>query len=63
MVILPECCSAQTEEIQRVNMEDMERIGAKLLTLEEFAAYDASSCPSLVQEVCAAVAQDEMNPE
>lgn len=63
VVILPECCSAQTEEIQRVNMEDMERIGAKLLTLEEFAAYDVSSCPSLVQEVCAAVAQDETNPE
>ena len=63
VVILPECCSAQTEEIQRVNMEDMERIGAKLLTLEEFAAYDASNCPSLVQEVCAAVAQDETNPE
>ena len=63
VVILPDCCSAQTEEIQRVNMEDMERIGAKLLTLEEFAAYDVSSCPSLVQEVCAAVAQDETNPE
>lgn len=63
VVILPECCSSQTEEIQRVNMEDMERVGAKLLSMEEFASYDASNCPSLVQEVCAAVAADETHPE
>lgn len=30
-VILEGCCSAQTEEIQRVNMEDMERIGAEII--------------------------------
>jgi hypothetical protein len=44
-------------------MEDMERVGAKLLSLEAFAAYDASNAPSLVQEVCAAVAADETHPE
>ena len=63
VVILPECCSSQTEEIQRVNMEDMERVGAKLLSMEEFASYDAANAPSLVQEVCAAVAADETHPE
>ena len=63
VVILPECCSSQTEEIQRVNMEDMERVGAKLLSMEDFASYDASNCPSLVQEVCRAVAADETHPE
>ena len=63
VVILPECCSSQTEEIQRVNMEDMERVGAKLLSMEEFASYDASNAPSLVQEVCRAVAADETHPE
>ena len=30
-VILEKCCSSQTEEIQRVNMEDMERIGAEVI--------------------------------
>lgn len=30
-VIIEKCCSSQTEEIQRVNMEDMERIGAEVI--------------------------------
>ncbi len=30
-IIIEKCCSSQTEEIQRVNMEDMERIGAKII--------------------------------
>ena len=63
VVILPECCSSQTEEIQRVNMEDMERVGAKLMSLDEFAAYDNTNCPKLVQDVRNAVALDETDPE
>ncbi len=63
VVILPECCSSQTEEIQRVNMEDMERVGAKLMSLDEFAAYDSTTCPKLVQDVRNAVALDETDPE
>lgn len=34
--IIEDCTSSQTEEIQRVNLQDMERIGAEVLTLEEF---------------------------
>ncbi len=30
-IIIEKCCSSQTEEIQRANMEDMERIGAKII--------------------------------
>lgn len=30
-IIIEKCCSSQTEEIQRVNMEDMERIGAEII--------------------------------
>ena len=30
-VVIEKCCSSQTEEIQRVNMEDMERIGAEII--------------------------------
>ncbi len=63
VVILPECCSSQTEEIQRVNLEDMERVGAKLMSLDEFAAYDSTNCPNLVNQVRDAVAQDETYPE
>ena len=63
VVILPECCSSQTEEIQRVNLEDMERIGAKLLSLEEFKQYDRNCAPDFVQQVCEKVAKDSRNPE
>lgn len=63
VVILPECCSAQTEEIQRVNLEDMARVGAQLLTLEQFAAYDSASAPQLVGQVQQAVAADDTVPE
>ena len=30
-IVIERCCSSNTEEIQRVNMEDMERIGAVIL--------------------------------
>ena len=30
-IIIEQCCSSQTEEIQRANMEDMEHIGAKII--------------------------------
>ncbi len=63
VLILPECCSSQTEEIQRANLADMERVGAQMLTLKQFAAYDANSVPCLVQQVQQAVADDVTVPE
>lgn len=63
VVILPECCSSQTEEIQRVNLEDMARIGAQLMTVEEFLEYCPGNSPTTVQQVREAVAQDETYPE
>ena len=63
VIVLPECCSSQTEEIQRVNLEDMARIGAQMMTLEEFAQYNAEHTPQLVQNVQQAVAQDCTVPE
>lgn len=63
VVILPECCSSQTEEIQRVNLEDMARIGARMMSLEAFSSYDSSSAPNVVQAVREAVAQDKTEPE
>lgn len=63
VIVLPECCSSQTDEIQRVNLEDMARIGAQMMTLEEFACYDAEHTPQLVQKVQQAVARDHTVPE
>ena len=39
VAVLTDCCSSQTEEIQRVNMEDMERVGAVLLEAEDFGNF------------------------
>lgn len=63
VIILPECCSSQTAEIQQANLADMERIGAQLLTLEEFAQYTEEQSPKLVQQVWTAVEQDTTVPE
>lgn len=44
VVVLEDCCSSQTEEIQRVNMEDMRRMGAVILNSGEFIS-DYTRCP------------------
>lgn len=40
IAVLTDCCSSNTEEIQRVNMEDMERAGAVLVSAEDFLANE-----------------------
>jgi len=40
VVILTDCTSSNTDEIQRVNLEDMQRVGAKLMTAAEFLNFD-----------------------
>ena len=44
VIIIEDCCSSQTEEIQRVNIEDMRRMGALILVSDEFIK-DYSECP------------------
>lgn len=63
VIILPECCSSQTEEIQQANLADMVRIGAQMLTLEQFEAYNIDTMPQLVQQVQQAVLNDAAIPE
>lgn len=35
-VIIEDCCSSQTEDIQRANIADMKNIGAQIITSEQF---------------------------
>lgn len=63
VIVLPECCSSQTEEIQRVNLADMERVGAQMMPLKQFALYQARFAPQLVQQVQQAVMNDTAVPE
>lgn len=36
VTVLEDCCSSQTEEIQRVNLEDMRRAGAEIVRLSHW---------------------------
>ena len=62
IIIIEDCCSSNTEEIQRVNMEDMARVGAVITSAEEFlqeefVIYDYA------EEIRRRVQEDETMPE
>ena len=62
ILIIEDCCSSNTEEIQRVNMEDMARVGAVITSAEEFlqeefVIYDYA------EEIRRRVQEDETMPE
>ena len=58
-MVLTDCCSSQTEEIQRVNLEDMERAGAILMDSAAFADYG----PETVQDLSAAIRAEMLKSE
>ena len=62
IVILEDCCSSNTEEIQRVNMEDMERVGAVITRSAEFLTADYETF-DLAGEIQRKVQQDKTAPE
>ncbi|MGI6211420.1 MAG: cysteine hydrolase family protein [Anaerovoracaceae bacterium] len=43
VTILENCCSSQTETIQKSNIEDMRRIGAKILSLDTWVKSKAEN--------------------
>ena len=62
ILILEDCCSSNTEEIQRVNMEDMARIGAVVTSAAEFLA-DGFTMKNYAEEIQKRVQADETAPE
>ena len=61
-VILTDCCSSNTEEIQRVNLEDMERVGAVLHDSEAFLSEDYA-VKDLAGDIRSLVSADAAFPE
>ncbi len=48
VIALEDCCSSQTPEIQRANIDDMARIGVTIMTSDEFiSSYDADTVPDI----------------
>lgn len=62
-VVLTDCCSSQTEEIQRVNLADMERAGAILMDSAAFADYGPETVPDLSAAIRAEMLESEAVPE
>ena len=62
ILIIKDCCSSNTEEIQRVNMEDMERVGAVITSAEEFLS-DKFEMKDYAAEIQKRVQEDETAPE
>ena len=63
VIILSDCTSAQTEEIQRVNLEDMARMGALIWTTETLRAYHPEDVPDLAAAIRSDIlSQSEQNP-
>ena len=63
VVILEDCCSSQTEEIQRVNIEDMRRMGAVISNSEEFRSYGPDTVPPLSRNIYREILQGSQAPE
>ena len=63
MCIRDSCCSSQTEEIQRVNLQDMERVGAILMDNAAFAGYGPETVPDLSAAIRWEMAQEDISPE
>jgi len=62
ILIIEDCCSSNTEEIQRVNMEDMARVGAVITSAEEFL-QDDFAVTDYAAEIQKKVQADETAPE
>ena len=62
IIIIEDCCSSNTEEIQRVNMEDMARVGAVITSEEEFL-QDEFVIYDYAEEIRRRVQEDEAMPE
>lgn len=62
IVIIEDCCSSNTDEIQRVNMEDMERVGAVITTGTAFLENDFM-VEDYAAEIQKKVSEDGTAPE
>ena len=62
ILIIENCCSSNTEEIQRVNMEDMARVGAVITSAEDFLK-DGFEITDYAAEIQKRVQEDETTPE
>lgn len=62
-VILQDCCSSVTQEIQDANLADMARIGVQLITSAQFEDYRDAAAEENVQAILEKVEASDVAPE
>lgn len=63
VVILTDCCSSATQEIQDANLADLQRIGAKLMTSAQFERYQKGSVENIAQSILEEIENSDHAPE
>mgnify|MGYP001725567083 CR=1 FL=1 len=51
VVVVEDCCSSQTEDIQRANIADMARMGALIMSESEFESYDETTVEDMAEVI------------
>ncbi|WP_304509276.1 cysteine hydrolase family protein [Anaerotignum sp.] len=63
VVILEDCCSSQTVEIQRANIDDLQRMGAVIMNSIEFEHYQITTVSDLHEQIRREMVHDNYHPE
>lgn len=63
VVVLKDCCSSATEEIQNANIADMERMGAVIMSAADFENYNENTVKDLTPEILDEIESEDCPPE
>lgn len=63
VVILEDCCSSQTPEIQRANIDDLRRMGAVIMKSAEFEEHKIQNISVLHGQIRKEILQENHEPE
>ncbi len=63
VVVLEDCCSSQTKEIQEMNIADMARMGAIIMDSVQFRNYSEDSVGHAKEEMIREIREVELVPE
>lgn len=63
VVIVEDACSSATKEIQDANIADLKRMGAVIMSSEEFVFYDSNSVRHMSDEIYKTIEENDIAPE
>ena len=63
VVVLEDCCSSQTKEIQEMNIADMARMGAIIIDHVQFREYTEDTVGNEKEVIAREIQETELSPE